>query len=81
VSENESRLVRCFASVFPDLALQEIRVASAESTGSWDSLTAVTLAAVIQEEFCMEIEPEAFPSLDSFERFRTYLRHANPAGE
>jgi acyl carrier protein len=67
--------------VFPSLTPEEIRVARAESTGSWDSLTAVTLAAVIQEEFCMEIDPELLPDMDSFDAFRNYLRRANPAGE
>lgn len=81
MSENESRLIRCFTSVFPALTPEGIRVASAENTGSWDSLTAITLAAVIQEEFCMEIDPEVLPDLDSFEAHRNYLRHVNPAGE
>ena len=81
MSENENRLIRCFASVFPSLTPEEIRVAREESTGSWDSLTAVTLAAVIQEEFGMEIDPELLPDMDSFDAFRNYLRRANPAGE
>jgi len=81
VSENENRLIRCFASVFPGLTPEEIRVASAESTGSWDSLTAVTLAAVIQEDFCIEIDPEVLPDLNSFEALRNYLCQLNPAGE
>ena len=81
MSENENLLIQCFASVFPELSAEEIRAASAESTESWDSLTAVTLAAVIQEEFCMEIDPEVLPDMGSFEALRDYLRRANPAGE
>lgn len=81
MSENENRLILCFASVFPGLTPEEIRFASADSTGSWDSLTRVTLAAVIQEEFSMEIDLEALSGLDSFEAFRTHFRRANPAGE
>jgi acyl carrier protein len=81
MSENESRLIRCFASVFPELSPADIRVASAESSGSWDSLSAVTLAAVFQEQFRVEIDPQVLPDLDSFEAFRTYLRRLNPAGE
>lgn len=79
--DNESKLIRCFASVFPELATEDICLASAESTESWDSLTAVTLAAVIQEEFCLEIDPEVLPDLDSFGALRRYIRRMNPAGE
>jgi acyl carrier protein len=81
MSENERRLLRCFASVFPGLSPDDIRVAGREMTGSWDSLSAVTLAAVIQEEFRVEIDPQVLLDLDSFEAFRVYLRGLNPAGE
>lgn len=81
MSENENRLIRCFASVFPGLTPEDLRVTSAESMGNWDSLSAVTLAAVIQEEFRVEIDLEALPDLDSFEAFRNYVRRLNPAGE
>jgi len=81
MSENENRLIRCFSSIFPDLTSEEIRVARADTTGSWDSLTAVTLAAVIQEEFSMEIDPQTLPELDSFETFMAYILRVNPVGE
>jgi acyl carrier protein len=81
MSENESRLIRCFASVFPDLTPEEIRLSSAESVGSWDSLSAVRLAAVIQEEFLVEIDEDVLPDLDSFGAFWSYLRGLNPADE
>lgn len=81
MSENENRLIRCFASVFPELSAEEIRLASAESTESWDSLTAVTLAAVVQEEFCIEIDPDVLPDLGSFDALRDYLRRVNPADD
>jgi acyl carrier protein len=73
MSEQEKRLIRCFASVFPGLTLEEIRTTGVESSGVWDSLSAVTIAAVVEEEFNVEIDPEALPQLDSFEAFQTYL--------
>jgi len=76
MSDLEDRLVVCFASVFPELTETEIRNASTESVGVWDSLSSVTLAAVIQEEFNLEIDPEVLPSLESFESFRDYLKTA-----
>ena len=69
----DERLILCFASVFPGLTPEQIRNASSDSVGTWDSLSSVTLAAVIQEEFDVEIEPDALPNLDSFRAFRDYL--------
>ena len=76
MSELEDRLTFCFASVFPGLTEEEIRNASVESVGLWDSLSFVTLAAVIQEEFNLEIDLNILPSLDSFQAFRDYLQAA-----
>lgn len=73
MSELESRLIRCFSSVFPVLVPEEIRVASAQSLATWDSLAAVTLVAVVQQEFGVQIDLLDLPELDSFEAFRTYL--------
>jgi len=81
MSEQEDRLIRCFASVFPGLTIEEIRGTSAESVGIWDSLAAVTLAAVIQQEFRVKIDPVDLPELDSFEAFRTYVRRLRSPGE
>jgi acyl carrier protein len=81
MSDQENRLIRCFASVFPSLSAEEIRDTSAQSEGIWDSLSAVTLAAVVQEEFNLDIDPEIFPELKSFEAFRSYLSRMIPAGQ
>lgn len=78
--EQEDRLVRCFASVFPTLTPDEVRTASTESVASWDSLGAVTLAAVVEQEFGMEINLLDLPELTSFEGFRTYLDRQRGAG-
>ena len=71
--DQEQLLIQCFASVFPALTEEEIRNASADSIGIWDSISSVTLAAVIQEEFKLEIDPDTLPGLDSFRAFRDYL--------
>jgi len=71
--DQDERLIRCFASVFPHLTEEQIERASSDSVGVWDSLSSVTLAAVIQEEFNVEVEPDALPDLDSFRAFRDYL--------
>jgi serine acetyltransferase/acyl carrier protein len=70
----EARLVRCFSSVFSDLTAEQVHDASAKSLPAWDSLTAVTLAAVLQEEFGLQINPTDLPELGSFEAVRDYIR-------
>jgi acyl carrier protein len=60
--------------VFPLLAPEEITVASAQSLAVWDSLAAVTLVAVIQQEFSVQIDLLDLPELDSFGAFQTYLQ-------
>lgn len=78
--DQENRLIACFASVFPGLSEEQIRTASATSVGLWDSLSTVTLAAVVQEEFGVEIDPDVLACLDSFQAFRDYLFTVRSAG-
>jgi len=73
MSELESRLIRCFSSVFPTLRTEEIRAASSQSLESWDSLAAVTLLAVVQQEFNVQIDLLNLRQLDSYEAFQSYL--------
>ena len=79
MSEQENRLILCFSSVFAGLTPEEIRVTSAESIGTWDSLSTINLVAVVEEEFNVQIDPEAFPQLNSFAAFQTYLSRYVPA--
>jgi acyl carrier protein len=78
MSEMDVRLLRCFASVFPELSEAELRTVTIDSAGHWDSLSTVTLAALVQEEFNIEIEPETIQQLTSFEAFRTHLQKVDP---
>jgi acyl carrier protein len=80
MSELKSRLIRCFSSVFPALTPEEIRAASAQSLAAWDSLAAVTLVAVVQQEFDVQIDLLDMPELDSFEAFESYLRRLMARG-
>jgi len=80
VSDQEHRLIQCFQSVFPTLTPEEIRITNAESSGVWDSLAGVTLAAVVQGEFSLEIESAHLSELDSFEAYRHYLRGLDRQG-
>jgi acyl carrier protein len=78
--DRESRLIRCFEAVFPGLTPDEIRASGAEH-GMWDSLSLVTLVAVVQEEFGLEIAPDELANLDSFSAFGAYLELRQAAGK
>ena len=41
----------------------------------------LTLSAVIQEEFALDIDPRVLPTLDSYESFRAYVCQAHPKDE
>lgn len=73
MGEMEHRLVRCFSLVFPNLAADQTRTASIETINEWDSLASVTLVAVLQEEFGVEIDLGDLPELLSFDAVLLYL--------
>ena len=62
-----SRLIRCFAVVFPDLEEQEILISSVASVTNWDSLASINLYSLIEEEFNIEIDLPDLENLFSFE--------------
>jgi acyl carrier protein len=73
MSDPESQLLRCFASVFPSVAPEELRDISIESAGVWDSLASVTLTAVVEEECGIAIDPALLPDLTSYKAFLVYI--------
>ena len=79
MDEVDDRLLRCFSSVFPDLTPDQIRTPSAEFLSAWDSLTAVTLVAVLEEEFGMQINLMDLPEQVTFEAVQKYIRTSTTA--
>jgi acyl carrier protein len=73
VSDPRARLAQCFAVVFPDLASEQIPGACVDTTPSWDSLNAVVLVSVIEEEFGLEIPAEDVGELSSFDGILRYV--------
>jgi acyl carrier protein len=73
------RLTSCFAAVFPDLAPDEVPLASMASIGKWDSLATITLLTVIEEEFDLQIPADDLEQFVSFDLILDYLegRHAH----
>ena len=61
------RLIPCFSTVFPKLGAAEIPHTSTATNSAWDSVALATLIAVIEEEFGVEMDPEDYEKLTSFE--------------
>ncbi|MBE3049610.1 acyl carrier protein [Candidatus Bathyarchaeota archaeon] len=73
LAEVDVRLIRCFSAVFPALSTEGIRAASNETVSDWDSLAAVRLVAVLEEEFGVQIDLAELPEMSSFASIRHYL--------
>ena len=73
------QLVRCFQSVFPDLAESQAERASADRTPGWDSVATVTLVAMVEEEFGCQFQPEDIEHLSSFTAFQEALARKQAA--
>jgi acyl carrier protein len=62
----DERLIRCFSSVFPEMNEEEIRTADVVLLADVDSLAAVTLLALIDEEFGVDMDLEGLMELGDF---------------
>ena len=68
------KLIGCFRIVFPDTPEQEITRLSIDNTAAWDSIAAITLMNVIEDEFGTKVDLEHIAELDSFARVRDYVQ-------
>jgi len=76
MDDMEKRLVVCFSSVLPGLSSDQITHASASTVENWDSVTTVTLMAVVEEEFGVTIVEEFPARFDSFQNILSYLQES-----
>jgi acyl carrier protein len=74
MDDTRRRLTGCFQVVFPDLTEAEISVASLETVAAWDSVAAITMVSVIEDEFGLEMDLDDLADLDSFEKIHAYLQ-------
>jgi acyl carrier protein len=70
----EQRLKSLFETVFPDLPPEKIATASQDSVGTWDSVAAITLINLIEEEFGIEMDLDRAAELTSFSNILEYLK-------
>ena len=74
MDETRQRLTNCFQVVFPDLPQEALVTASTASVAAWDSIAAITLMNVIEEEFGFQMDLDDLADLDSFEKVYSYLQ-------
>jgi acyl carrier protein len=79
VTDVDTRLTNCFLTAFPELRPEKVELASTEDTPSWDSMGALTLAALIEEEFGVRFADHVLPSLKSYQLIRAQLAKSMPA--
>ncbi len=73
MDDTRQRLTNCFQVVFPDLPEAKIATASTSSVSAWDSVAAITLMNVIEDEFGFQMDLDDLADLDSFEKVYSYL--------
>lgn len=78
MDETRKRLASCFQLVFPDMPESQILSASQATVAAWDSVAAITLVNVIEDEFGIELDPDDLAELDSFEKVRSYVEGRLP---
>ena len=73
MTDVDQRLVKCFEAVFPSLSEQEIRQATPARVKEWDSVAAITLVTVLEEEFETTLDFEVMAELDSFDKIAQHM--------
>ena len=70
---DDDRLMRCFTLAFPSAGRDEIRVAKFDAISGWDSLRGVTLLAILDEEFGVQIDLSELLELETFDAVKRFL--------
>ncbi len=78
MNDIQTRLAKCFATVFPTITEGDIQAASPTTLPEWDSITAIQLLVVIEEEFETQIDFEHLAELDSFGAIERFLADRAP---
>ena len=79
MSNVSERLIKVFAAIFPELTPEEIRIASPASVAGWSSLATINIVSLIEEEFEIDVPPDRFEDMGSFELILDYLNQTVPA--
>ena len=80
MNDTRERLANCFRTVFPTLPADAVYTASQSKLAEWDSVAAITLVNVIEEEFEIEMDFDVLSDLTSFDLVLNYLRQTYGIG-
>jgi acyl carrier protein len=81
MDDTQVRLMKCFSAAFPSLSNEDVLQASTTNLKEWDSVASVTLFAMIEEEYGIEMDLQDMAEMVSFERILAYLRNSNAGRE
>ncbi len=73
MDNSEEKLVKIFETAFPDLPADQITTATQDRTQNWDSVAAITLMNLIEEEFAIQMDFEDLGELTSFQKILAYI--------
>ena len=73
MAELDHRLVRCFFSGFPAFTEDTMRTGTNEFVDDMDSLAGVTLAALIDEEFGVQLNADQLLKLRTVDSVQRYI--------
>lgn len=79
MTKSETQLASIFESVFPELPVDRIRSANQDNVPNWDSVAAITLMNLIEEEFSIQMDFDDLGELTSFEKILAYIDGKIPA--
>jgi acyl carrier protein len=79
MDDTRARVKECFELVFPDLPEGEIANATQDNVAAWDSVAAITLLNVLEEQFEIEMDLDEVADLDSFEKVCAYMEQRREA--
>ena len=75
MDKSRERLAQCFRVVFPNLKDDsEIFTATQATVPEWDSVAAIMLVNVLEEEFQIEMDFDILGDLTSFDLILDYLK-------
>ncbi|HEX4020399.1 MAG TPA: acyl carrier protein [Acidobacteriaceae bacterium] len=74
MTEIESKLLECMKAVFPTIPEESLPDASVANLEQWDSLATVTIVALIEESFEIEVEPADLVKLTSIRNIVAFLK-------
>jgi acyl carrier protein len=76
VNNDDDRLMNCFLTVFPGATRDEIKGSKFEDISGWDSLRGVTLLAVLDDEFGLQMDMDELLVLGNFDALERQVGNA-----